>query len=123
MLHNVHSYSKGRRPYFRWSPKSTLFNFAQPLKGQKVPVELNTKGVIGIKCDVHPWMESYVYVADHPYFDITGADGQYRITNIPPGEYRLEAWHERLSTLKKTGIVVVAGEKTKVDFELKPVDE
>ena len=68
-------------------------------------------------------MESYVYVADHPYFDITGADGQYRITNIPPGEYRLEAWHERLSTLKKTGIVVVAGEKTKVDFELKPVDE
>lgn len=123
VLHNVHSYSKGRRPYFRWNPKSTLFNFAQPLKGQKVPVELNTKGVIGIKCDVHPWMESYVYVADHPYFDITGADGQYRITNIPPGEYRLEAWHERLSTLKKTGIVVKAGEETKVDFKLKPVEE
>ncbi|MCL4788591.1 MAG: hypothetical protein KJ070_17655 [Verrucomicrobia bacterium] len=47
------------------------------------------------KCDVHPWMFSYVSVVDHPYFDVTGKDGKFTIKNVPPGKYTLVAMHRR----------------------------
>lgn len=47
------------------------------------------------KCDVHPWMFSYVNVVDHPYFDVTGKDGKFTIKNVPPGKYTLVAMHRR----------------------------
>ena len=47
------------------------------------------------KCDVHPWMFSYVSVFDHPYFAVTGKDGSYKIANVPPGKYTVEAYHRK----------------------------
>ncbi|MFN7137987.1 MAG: hypothetical protein ACK4UN_01465 [Limisphaerales bacterium] len=47
------------------------------------------------KCDVHPWMFSYVSVFDHPYFAVTDKNGNFSITNIPPGKYTLHAQHRR----------------------------
>lgn len=49
-----------------------------------------------IVCNVHPWMEGYVAVYDHPFFAVTGADGAFRWDGVPPGEYTLRAWHEKL---------------------------
>lgn len=53
---------------------------------------------IPVKCNVHPWMKSYVGVFAHPYHRVTGADGAFELTNLPPGEYLIEAWHEKLGT-------------------------
>jgi plastocyanin len=47
------------------------------------------------KCDVHPWMFSYVSIFDHPYFAVTGKDGSYKIANVPPGKYTIEAYHRK----------------------------
>ncbi|MEO6033871.1 MAG: carboxypeptidase regulatory-like domain-containing protein [Verrucomicrobiota bacterium] len=47
------------------------------------------------KCDVHPWMFAYVTVVDHPYFAVTGKDGSYKIANVPPGKYTVEAYHRK----------------------------
>ena len=47
-----------------------------------------------MKCDVHPWMRSFVGVVPHPYFAVTSAKGEYSLANVPPGDYVLEAWHE-----------------------------
>lgn len=47
------------------------------------------------KCDVHPWMFSYVSVFDHPYFAVTGKDGSYKISNVPAGKYTIEAYHRK----------------------------
>ncbi len=43
-------------------------------------------------------MHAYIGVLDHPYFAVSGADGSFEITNIPPGDYEIEAWHEILGT-------------------------
>jgi len=48
-----------------------------------------------IKCDVHPWMISYVTVVDHPYFAVSDKDGKYTIKNVPPGKYTVEARHRK----------------------------
>ena len=48
-----------------------------------------------IKCDVHPWMKSYISIFNHPYFSVTDSAGHYQIDNIPPGTYEVIAWQEK----------------------------
>ncbi|HEX7997673.1 MAG TPA: carboxypeptidase regulatory-like domain-containing protein [Pyrinomonadaceae bacterium] len=65
---------------------------------------------IPIKCNLHPWMKAYVNVMKHPFFAVTGRDGSYRIEGLPPGEYTLMAWHEKLG--EKSVRVIVAPSQT-----------
>lgn len=53
------------------------------------------------KCDVHPWMFAYVCVVDHPYFAVSGKDGTFKIKDLPPGKYTIEATHVKAGTLTK----------------------
>lgn len=51
---------------------------------------------IPFRCDIHPWMQAWVHVVPHPFFDITGSDGEFEIRGLPPGRYELEYVHEVL---------------------------
>lgn len=95
------------------------FNFAQPSKGMETKKSF-TKEELGIpvKCDVHPWMGGYISVLPHPYFAVTGKDGSFTIKNLPPGEYEIEAWHEKLGT-KSLSVKVAEKESKTVNFEFK----
>ena len=85
VLHNVHG-SIG---------PTQAFNLAMPIKGQHVPARLTRPGLVRLQCDAgHTWMSAYVYVFDHPYFAVTGADGRFEIKDVPPGHYTVEYWHE-----------------------------
>lgn len=74
---------------------------------------------IKFKCDVHPWMFAWVTVVGNPYYAITGKDGSFRIKNVPPGKYTLEALHYKLAHdgVDKPVEVAATG-PTKVDFTL-----
>ena len=52
---------------------------------------------ITFKCDVHAWMRSYVTVVDNPWFAVTDADGKFKIANVPPGKYTVQAMHRKAS--------------------------
>ena len=91
LLHNVHSVSEVNPPFNRAMPaaiRQATFSFD------------DAEAAFRIKCDVHPWMSTYVGVFDHPYFSVTGPDGSFEITGLPAGTYEIEAWHERLGTMK-----------------------
>jgi hypothetical protein len=109
-LHNVHAMPRVNQE----------FNFAQALKGLK-DQRTFTKPEVGIvfRCDVHPWMTSYVSVFDHPYYAISADGGKFTLKDVPPGTYTLEAWHERLGTQTQQ---VTLGEKESKDvtFTFKP---
>ena len=73
---------------------------------------------IPVKCNVHPWMHSYIAVFKHPYFTVTGKGGSFDLKNLPQGTYTLAAWHEKLGTA--TQKVTIAGtEKKTVEFVFK----
>jgi Carboxypeptidase regulatory-like domain len=57
--------------------------------------------MIPVKCDVHKWMRAYVGVVPHPYFAVTGPDGSFELRNVPPGDYTVAVWHEKLG--ERTG--------------------
>jgi uncharacterized protein YbjT (DUF2867 family)/plastocyanin len=99
--HNVHALPDGR------GAKNKEFNIGQNAKGPDIQKTFNKPEVfIKLKCDVHPWMLAYVAVLDHPYFAITSADGSFKISGLPDGQYTLAAVHPK------------AGEQTaKVDLK------
>jgi plastocyanin len=108
-LHNVHTY-KGT---------ATLFNMAHiqgtgPLK-KKFPT---VGDVVKFKCDVHPWMTGWVLVTDSPYFAVTEADGGFTISDVPPGKYTVEIWHEKLGSQTKE-VTVAEGAPAALDVKLK----
>jgi plastocyanin len=90
LLHNLHSDSTG-------NPK---FNRTQP-RGRTIPIALKEPEIIRVDCDLHPWMRAWVVVADHPFYAVTNAQGEFMLDNVPPGEYTLKLWQESLGTVTK----------------------
>lgn len=78
-----------------------IFNLTT-FKGQTKEVTINKTGVVGLQCDVHPWMQGWIYVTQHGAAGVTGADGTARLADLPTGEYTLEFWHEKYGTKTKT---------------------
>jgi hypothetical protein len=60
--------------------------------------------LIQVKCNKHPWMTAWLGVLSHPFFAVSGPEGSFTIKGLPPGEYEVEAWHEKYGakTLKVT---------------------
>jgi hypothetical protein len=102
--HNVHGYAKVNRS----------FNRSQPAGAADVVVEMKRDEAgppMKVKCDIHPWMNAYVAVVPHPYFAVTGPDGSFKLANLPPGTYTIEAWHEQYETTEQT--VTIGDKETK----------
>lgn len=73
---------------------------------------------VPLLCNVHAEMSAFIVVLDNPYFSVTGRDGVFKIENVPPGTYKVSAWHERLRTVTKD-VAVESGKASNVDFNLK----
>jgi plastocyanin len=58
-------------------------------------VKFNREGVVRVFCNIHPWMSAVIVVLRTPLFDVSNTDGSFRITDVPPGEYTLNVFHER----------------------------
>jgi len=74
--------------------------------------------MIPVKCQVHPWMKSFINVVGHPFYAVTGDDGSFTIKGLPPGTYTIEVRHEKLPAQEQQ-VTVGAKESKNVDFTLK----
>jgi len=93
-------------------------NVGQPRKGDQATFRFpKVERGIQVKCDVHPWMVAWLHVSDHPYFTVTGRDGKFRLSSVPPGEYEILAWHERFQNAPLVAKVrVESGKNSTLDF-------
>lgn len=108
-LHNVHAMPKANQE----------FNTGQPMQGMKFDHTFTAKEVmVPFKCDVHGWMNAYAGVLDHPFFAVTDASGKFELKGLPPGDYTIEAWHEKLGPQEQK-ITVGAKESKEANFAFK----
>jgi plastocyanin len=90
LLHNIHSAGRA----------NTVFNRTQP-RGRTIPITFAKPEIVPISCDLHGWMRAWVVVMEHPFFAVTGSEGEFALDNVPPGKYTLNLWHETLGTVTK----------------------
>jgi plastocyanin len=89
LMHNVNATPTENRPFNRSQPQAGM-EFQQTFTAAEV--------MIPVRCDVHGWMEAYIGVTSHPYHAVTANGGTFTLENLPPGDYEIEAWHERYGT-------------------------
>ena len=102
--HNIHTYS------FDNDPINVMMT-----PGQDYVYQFEEPELVKVECDLHKWMSAWILVADNPYFAISGKDGAFTIPEVPPGKYKLTAWHETLGTMSRK--IKVGNGVTKADFD------
>lgn len=111
-LHNVHP-----------APQTnSAWNISQQPHGEDIEkIFAEPELMIPIKCNQHPWMKMYLNVSSHPFFFVSGADGRFEITGLPPGDYTIAALHERLGE-KTIKVTVAAKEAKETNFGFSAAD-
>lgn len=89
--------------------------------GQVVPNEhiAAKPGMIAVTCAQHPWTRGYIAVFESPYFAVTDESGGFRIDSVPPGKYRLVAWHERGRSQVQQEIEVRANAESRAEIQVR----
>jgi hypothetical protein len=74
---------------------SADYNLPFTTEGQEITRPMTREGVVDLRCNAgHVWMNGEVIVASNPYYAVTDSNGNFELTNVPAGQYEIEAWHE-----------------------------
>jgi Polysaccharide lyase family 4, domain II len=96
ILHNIHMVG------------SAVYNIPFPIKDKVINRPMHRDGVIDVKCDAgHVWMNAEVLVVVHPYYAVTDQHGNFKLTDVPPGEYVITAWHEGWKIAREETVIDV----------------
>ncbi len=109
--HNIHPMPKDNREWNTLQPPG-----AAPIDNSFARAEV----AIPVKCNVHPWMKSYIAVFKNPFFFVTTKDGKFDLKGLPPGTYTIEAWHERFGTVDQQ-VTIGPKESKTISFSFKAI--
>jgi plastocyanin len=106
VFHNVFSLSSAR-----------AFDLGRYPKGESKSVRFERAGTVQVFCHIHSDMSAVVLVLDNPYFGVPASTGRYAIEGVPPGDYTVMGWHERIAPVRRR-VHVVAGQTARLDFNI-----
>ena len=106
VFHNVFSLSRAK-----------TFDLGRFPKGSAKSVQFDRSGVVQVFCHIHSDMSAVVLVLDNPFHTVPAANGRYALDGVPPGDYTIVGWHERIKPISRT-VRVNAGETSRLDFNI-----
>ena len=106
VFHNVFSLSSTR-----------TFDLGRFPRGESKSIRFPKAGLVQVFCHIHSDMNAVIMVLDNPLFAVPNLQGHYVIEGVPPGEYRVVAWHERIKPITER-VRVTAGQTATLDFTI-----
>lgn len=105
--HNIHPLPKVNPEWNETQPAG-----AAPIEKSFARPEV----LIPVKCNQHPWMKAFVGVVKNPFFAVSSKNGSFELNGLPPGDYEIEAVHEKLGT-QTMKVTVGAKESKAIEFK------
>ena len=113
VFHNIFSLSGTR-----------TFDLPKYPAGSSRSVTFPRRGVVNVFCHIHSDMNAVILVRDNPYFVSPDTSGTFSLDGVPPGDYTIVAWHERIKPVTAK-IRIVSGQSAAIRFNIPlppPVD-
>jgi Polysaccharide lyase family 4, domain II len=91
---------------------AATYNLPFPFPNQLITREMPNVGLVNLRCNGgHNWMNAEMFVVPHPYYVVTDESGKFELSNVPPGQYEIVAWHEGWSVSRQEATFDVLTEK------------
>jgi hypothetical protein len=91
---------------------AATYNLPFPFTDKVISRQMSTPGVVNLRCNGgHVWMNAEMIVAPHPYYTVTDANGKFTLTDVPPGQYEIVAWHEGWGVVREEAAYDVLTER------------
>lgn len=110
VMHNSQVYQKERGKIILNIPIP-----AEEVSEGKVKFQKHYK-IFQMICGMHEFMQTWGFRVQNPYNFITGADGSFKIEDLPPGDYVVNAWHYLMKPRAKK-IHISENSVVNIDFE------
>lgn len=109
VMHNSQVYQKERGKIILNIPIP-----AEEVSEGKVQFQRDYK-IFQMICGMHEFMQTWGFRIQNPYYFKTGTDGKFKIDNIPPGEYTVNAWHY-LMKIRSQKVKIEPNQTVNIDF-------
>ena len=110
VMHNSQVYQKERGKILLNIPIP-----AEEVSDGKITFKKKYK-IMQMICGMHEFMQTWGYRVQNPYYAQTKIDGNFKIDNIPPGEYKVTAWHYLIKRQSQK-VKIATGETFDLNFE------
>ncbi|MGI2109959.1 methylamine utilization protein [Shewanella frigidimarina] len=82
------------------------------------PITFDKPGLVAIGCNIHDYMQAFIYVASSPYFSVSDAQGKIQLTDLPAGEYQVNIWHPWQITATPSSLVIVSNDHNQLTLSI-----
>jgi hypothetical protein len=91
---------------------AATYNLPFPFTNRVIARNMPTPGLSNVRCNGgHAWMNAEILVVPHPYYTVTDESGRFQLTDVPPGEYVIVAWHEGWKVVRQEAAFDVLTER------------
>ena len=91
---------------------NNAFDLGLYRRGAGKSQRFDTPGLVNVYCNVHPNMSAVILVMDTPYYAFADQGGNYSLSGVPAGRYRLIAWNEQGGEIESPIEVTATGTVT-----------
>ncbi|RDX37656.1 methylamine utilization protein [Kangiella sp. HD9-110m-PIT-SAG07] len=100
------NYDKTRHHVYSFS-KAKTFELKLYVGRPDTRIHFDKAGVVAIGCNIHDYMQAFIYVGGSPWLGVTEANGKLAFKQLPKGSYQLNLWHPwEVEPFEKKEVVV-----------------